>query len=88
MEHPLSTAARYISRDRGTPSAADFAAAGYATEDGSVTRGPDFGGLASEFGIVGRAYDKASGKMLMGRFLVQHTEMEGEVLHHAYKVRS
>ena len=86
--NPLSPISRFVARDRGTPTAQDFSAAGFALEGGSVVRGLEFIGLAAEFGIVGRAYDKVAKKLITGRFLIQYTDMEGEVLHHAYEVHS
>jgi hypothetical protein len=82
----LDPLARHLNRDRGTPSPEDFAAAGMADDgDGSITRGLDFIGLRVEFGIVGQAYDKQTGMMLKGRFLIQSDPMCGEVLHHIFK---
>lgn len=81
----LAPLTRYLNRDRGTPSPEDFAAAGMTDDgDGSITRGLDFIGLRDEFGIVGQAYDKQTGKLLKGRFLVQVDQLRGEVLHHVF----
>lgn len=81
----LNPVALYLSRDRGTPTAADFAAAGMTLcEDGAVERSGRYVGPLDEFGISGQAFDKTAGKVLRGRFLVQWNEIDGEVLHHSY----
>lgn len=82
---PLGPLTRHLNRDRGTPSAADYEAAGMQLDGGGVVRGDNFVGTHDEFGITGQAFDKATGRIHKGRFLVQWTEIDGEVLHHAYK---
>lgn len=86
-DHPLGPVSRYLGRDHGNPSAADLAAAGMALTEpgGAVIKGNCFVGLHSEFGITGQAYNKATGRIRRGRFLVQWTDLDGEVLHHTYK---
>ena len=81
----------FLARDRGVPSSLDYQQAGlHLCEDGGSVIKPDalcghFLGLASEFGIVGRAYDAKNKIMLKGRFLVQDAPLSAlEILHHTY----
>lgn len=80
----------HINRDRGSPSPEDIAAAGLVLVDdcAGVVRPDSFTGtwlgLTSEFGIVGRVFDKKSGVLKKGRFLVQLTELNGEIVHFEY----
>ena|SRR6218665_3868034 len=82
----LAPIKEHFSRGRRQPSAADFAQAGLVlqTPRGSVTRGDEFVGIVTEFGVVDEVYDKKAGRMLHGSFLVQWTDIDGETLHHTY----
>lgn len=84
--NPLAPVTRYLNRDSGAPDVDDYLRAGFELVDGNVFSAQGHIGLASEFGIVGKAWDKKAGVMKTGRFLVQWTEIDGEVLHFAYPV--
>ena len=84
----LAPLAKFLTRTRQAPSQADFFAAGMLSEGGSVTRGIDFIGLSEDFGITSQAYDKKTGKLMSGRFLIQYDSLAGEVLHHIFSVDS
>ena len=80
----------HINRDRGLPSPGDITAAGLVLVDdcAGVMRPDEFVGTwpgpVYEFGIVGRVFDKQTHTLKTGRFLVQHTDMAGEVVHFEY----
>lgn len=84
----------HINRDRGLPSPEDIAAAGLVLVDdcAGVVRPDSFTGTwlgpVAEFGIVGRVFDKDAQALKKGRFLVQLTEMHGEIVHFDYGVRN
>ena len=85
----MKTLRSFLARDRGVPSHLDYQQAGLCEDGGSVIK-PDalcghFMGLASDFGIVGRAYDAKNKTMLKGRFLVQDAPLRAlEILRHTY----
>lgn len=90
---PLQQLRAHLNRDGGVPGPDDIVAAGLVSVDGGCgvstpTSVADpcghYLGLIEEFKIVGRAYDKKTGQLKTGRFLIQWTEMTGEVLHHQY----
>ena len=80
----------HINRDRGQPSPEDIAIAGLVLVDdcAGVVRPDSFVGTwlgpITEFGIVGRVFDKTTMALKKGRFLVQLTELSGEVVHFEY----
>lgn len=80
----------HINRDRGQPSLEDISTAGLVLVDdcAGVVRPDSFTGTwlgpVAEFGIVGRVFDKKSGELKKGRFLVQLTDLHGEIVHFQY----
>ncbi len=83
----LAPLSRFLARDRGVPSSADYHSAGLIESEGNIIRpDADVGhclGLSNEFGIVARAWDGKN--ILTGRFLVQDHELHAtEILHHTY----
>jgi hypothetical protein len=89
IERPMQPIRSFLARDRGVPSHLDYQQARLCESGGSVIK-PDalcghFLGLASDFGIVGRAYDAKTKIMLKGRFLVQDAPLSAlEIIHHTY----
>lgn len=90
---PLQQLRAHLNRDGGIPGPEDIEAAGLVCVDGGCgvstpTSESDlcghYLGLIEEFKIVGRVYDKKTGQLKSGRFLIQWTENQGEVLHHQY----
>lgn len=84
----------HINRDRGQPDPIDFEVAGLVLVDdcAGVVRPDSFTGTylgpVSEFGIVGRIFDAETKTLKKGRFLIQLTDLHGEIVHFEYGSRN
>ena len=76
----------YFDRPGTKPTEQDYTEAGLLLEGGSVvTPTGRLVGMESEFRITTACWDKTTQRTLNGRFLVQDSDLEGEVMHFQYR---